>query len=288
MTARISHIATLKKHLQEARKSSQVGFVPTMGYLHEGHLSLIRASRDQGLYTAVSIFVNPTQFGPNEDLDQYPRDHDRDFELAKSAGADLVWYPAHEDLYPAGHQTMVVPGDLAHKLCGISRPVFFTGIATVVLKLFHLIKPHMAFFGEKDYQQLAIIKRMVRDFLMEIEIQGCATVREADGLAMSSRNVRLSIEDRDIALTLYRSICTARMRFLEGETDPDTIRGEILSSWPKRLELDYLEFRDPENLELVPVLTPTTRIFIGAWLDGVRLIDNASIDSTEPLTLHDT
>lgn len=279
MTLRIeSDIPALKKALAEARAAGRrIGFVPTMGFLHRGHQSLIEMSAQDGCFTVVSIFVNPAQFGPNEDLDSYPRDPEGDFQACVAAGADLVWFPSMNDLYPPDSQTMVAPGDLQKRLCGVSRPRFFGGICSVVLKFFNLIKPEKTYFGQKDFQQLAIIRRMVADFYLDIDVVGGPTVREADGLAMSSRNARLAPEDRDLALTLYRTISAARQAFAEGERDANKLSEDLKSRWPKGLDLDYLEFRDPVHLELVEVLSHDSRLFLGAWLKGVRLIDNAAV-----------
>lgn len=273
-----SDIQQLQQILAEQRaKGRTIGFVPTMGYLHEGHQSLIRLAHKAGHFTVVSNFVNPLQFGPNEDYDTYPRDMARDDRLSAEAGADLVWYPSLEDIYPAWAQTVVTPGALAQRLCGVSRPQFFGGICTVVLKFFHLIQPQQAYFGEKDFQQLAIIRRMVADFYLDVEIVGGATVREPDGLAMSSRNARLKPADRDVALTLYQCIQEARRCFAAGMRDPAELRKRLQTNWPVRLDLDYMDFRDPVNLDEVSELAADTRIFLGAWLHGVRLIDNGAL-----------
>ncbi|MDJ0842054.1 MAG: pantoate--beta-alanine ligase [Acidobacteriota bacterium] len=268
----------LRAVLSELRVAGRtIGFVPTMGYLHYGHRSLIERSRDDGCFTVVSVFVNPAQFGPDEDLDTYPADHDRDFELSVASGADLVWYPERTDLYPPESQTMVKPGALADRLCGVSRPQFFPGICSVVLRFFNLIKPDRAYFGEKDFQQLAIIKRMAADFYLDVDVIGCPLQREADGLAMSSRNARLAPEDRDLALTLYRTITEARTAYAKGERDAEALRTKLKEGWPQGIELDYLDFREPVLLEEVATLAADTRIFLGAWLNGVRLIDNDAL-----------
>lgn len=268
----------LKKILDEQRKAGRtIGLVPTMGFLHQGHLSLIERSRDEGCFTVVSVFVNPAQFGPNEDLDSYPSDLERDYELSVGAGADLVWYPQREDLYAPGCQTAVMPGALAQRLCGISRPLFFGGICTVVLKLFNLVKPEMAFFGEKDFQQLAIVKQMVADFYLDVRVIGCPTQRASDGLAMSSRNARIPAGKRDLATTLYRTLASARRAFRGGERDGVALEAQLRAQWPQGLDLDYLDFREPLLLEKVERLKADTRLFLGAWLDGVRLIDNGAI-----------
>ncbi len=270
--------AELRSAVRQARQAGRViGFAPTMGGLHQGHQSLIEAARRDGCFTVVSIFVNPTQFGPDEDFESYPRDADRDFRLAAEAGADLVWHPRTADLYAEDSPTMVAPGALAERLCGLSRPQFFGGICTVVLKLFNLIKPDRAYFGEKDFQQLTIIRKMVADFFMDIDVIGCPTVREPDGLAMSSRNAKLAPADRDLALTLWRRIERARAAFAEGCRDAAALARKLAADWPTELELDYMELREPRLLEKVETLTADTRLFLGAWLNGVRLIDNAAL-----------
>ncbi|MDI6687512.1 MAG: pantoate--beta-alanine ligase, partial [Desulfobacterales bacterium] len=183
-----------------------VAFVPTMGFLHEGHLSLIKEGRKLGDNLVVSIFVNPTQFSPGEDFESYPKDFDRDFELLRKESVDVIFYPGKNDLYQDGFQTYVELENLPKHLCGISRPTFFRGVATVVLKLFNIVRPHIAIFGSKDYQQLAVIRRMVKDLNFDIKIVGFPTVREPDGLAMSSRNTYLTPEQRINALSLYKSL----------------------------------------------------------------------------------
>lgn len=281
MTVRLeSNKTELIRLINEARSAGRtIGFVPTMGFLHKGHQSLIEASAQDGHFTVATVFINPAQFGPNEDLDTYPQDPDGDFEACAEAGADLVWYPQRADLYPETAQTMVAPGPLAQRLCGVSRPAFFGGICTVVLKFFNMIRPDKAYFGEKDFQQLAIVRRMAQDFYLDVEVVGGATIREPDGLAMSSRNARLKEDQRDIALTLWRTICSAREAYANGEREALQLKEILLAAWPDELKFDYLDFRDPINLELVDTLGSGVRIFLGCWLDGVRLIDNAAIDS---------
>lgn len=277
-----SDIAGLRTLLHQQRAMNRtIGFVPTMGFLHQGHQSLITQSREAGNFTVVSIFVNPTQFGPNEDFESYPRDPERDFQLAIDAGADIVWFPEVTDLYPKSAQTFVTPGDLAKRLCGVSRPQFFGGICTVVLKFFNIIAPDKAYFGEKDYQQLAIVRRMAADFYMDLEVVGGATVRDENGLALSSRNAKLNDAQYQRALWLSKSIAAARAAYARGERDPQTVLEHLKTSCPADgIDIDYLEFRDPVDLELVETLADDSRLFIGCWLDGVRLIDNAQI--TEP------
>jgi len=279
MTAEhISDINGFQALLDQQRSMGKtIGFVPTMGFLHRGHQSLIEASVRDGHFTVVSIFVNPAQFGPNEDLDSYPRNPEGDFQLCKEVGADLVWYPELEDLYPPGSQTMVAPGDLARKLCGISRPLFFGGICTVVLKFFNIIQPNVAYFGEKDFQQLAIVRKMAADFCLNVQVKGGKLIREDDGLAMSSRNARLRPQDRSLALTLYRTLMEAQKAYSNGQRDAGKLATQLKADWPEGLDLDYLEFREPNLLEKVETLDEHSRLFLGAWLNGVRLIDNAGL-----------
>ncbi|MEA1932827.1 MAG: pantoate--beta-alanine ligase [Thermodesulfobacteriota bacterium] len=274
-----SNVSELREIVNQQRgRNRTIGFVPTMGFLHKGHQSLIKASRDHGNFTVVSVFVNPTQFGPNEDFKTYPRDSERDFELCKAAGGDFVWFPEVNDVYPKGSDTTVIPGALAGCLCGASRPRFLSGVLTVVLKLFNIIRPDRAYFGEKDFQQLVVIRRMTADFFMDIDVKGCPTVREPDGLAMSSRNVRLKSEkERDLALTLYRIILKAREAFGNGGRDAAALKESLMSLWPFDITLDYLDFRNPISLEEESVLALDTRIFLGAWLNGIRLIDNSPL-----------
>ena len=274
-----SNVSELREIVNQQRgRNRTIGFVPTMGFFHKGHQSLIKLSKDHGNFTVVSVFVNPTQFGPNEDFKTYPRDSERDFELCKAAGGDFVWFPEVNDVYPEGSDTTVIPGALAGCLCGASRPRFLSGVLTVVLKLFNIVRPDRAYFGEKDFQQLVVIRRMTADFFMDIEVVGCPTVREPDGLAMSSRNVRLKSEkERDLALTLYRIILKAREAFGNGERDAAALKESLMSLWPFDITLDYLDFRNPISLEEESILAPDTRIFLGAWLNGVRLIDNGPL-----------
>ena len=268
----------LRKQLEAARQQGRtIGFVPTMGYLHAGHQSLIEASARAGHFTLVSVFINPTQFGPNEDLDAYPRDAEHDLRLANQSGADLVWFPDRQDLYPEGTETTVLPGSMAQCLCGISRPQFFGGICTVVLKFFNMVQPTAAYFGEKDFQQLSLIRKMAADFMLDVNVVGEPCIRENDGLAMSSRNAMLEPQDREAALSLYRALSSARTAFKNGMRDAQGLRARLVAAWPDTLALDYLDFRDPEKLQPVTTLKPNTRIFIGAWLRGIRLIDNTAL-----------
>ena len=253
----------------------RVGFVPTMGYLHEGHLALIRRARELSDFVVVSIFVNPTQFGPNEDLDRYPRDMERDRRLCRAEGVDAVFVPAVDELYPEGFQTFVTVEQVSRPLCGASRPGHFRGVATVVLKLFHIVEPDVAVFGRKDYQQLQVIRRMVRDLDLPVEIEGFPTVREPDGLAMSSRNAYLSPAERERALAIWRSIRRAEELVAGGEVSTASLAGEVRRVLEGAgLRIDYVEIRHPETLEPVERVEPEAVLAIAAFVGNTRLIDN--------------
>lgn len=262
----------------------RIGLIPTMGYLHEGHVSLVRIARERGCDTvAATIFVNPTQFGPGEDYERYPRDEERDLAILRAAGTAAVYLPGVRDVYPEGYQTFVEVEEVSRGLCGASRPGHFRGVATVVAKLFHVGKPHVAVFGEKDYQQLAVIRRMVRDLDLDIEIVAAPTVREADGLAMSSRNQYLEEEDRKAARCLSRGLFLARNLFLEGERDPTRIASAARAAVEAetRATLEYAEARDPETLS--PLTGPSDRmtILVAARVGPARLIDNITLQGGE-------
>jgi pantoate--beta-alanine ligase len=256
----------------------RIGFVPTMGYLHAGHLALIEEARRRCDQVAVSIFVNPTQFGPREDLARYPRDLPGDLAKITGAGAAVAFVPAPAVMYPPGYQTYVDVRELSQGLDGDRRPGHFVGVATVVLKLFQIVRPHLAVFGEKDFQQLAVVRRMVRDLDVPVEVVGLPTVREPDGLAMSSRNSYLAPSDRGRASALFRGLRAAQQRRAAGETSADSLvaaaRAEIL---PHVDALEYLEIRDAETLQpLSPVDRPAV-ILVAAFVGGTRLIDNQRI-----------
>jgi len=259
------------------RKQEQtIVLVPTMGYLHEGHLSLMREGKRLGDKVVVSIFVNPTQFGPGEDLSTYPRDLKRDFHLAESAGADIIFTPNEWDVYPKGFDTYIDQEKLTLHLCGLSRPGHFKGVMTVVTKLFHMVAPQIAIFGEKDYQQLAIIRRMVKDLNFDIEIKSGQTVREPDGLAMSSRNVKLSSEQRKSALALYQSLQQAQTHLLDGETRSGQLIEEATSlilSYPGTA-IDYIHVCDPDSLEDIITVDRPALMALAVKVGAVRLIDN--------------
>ncbi len=261
-----------------ARDGETLGLVPTMGFLHRGHLSLIAEAKRRCQHAAVSIFVNPMQFGPNEDLARYPRDLDGDLDKCAQAGADLVFCPDLGELYPAGFQTQVEVTELSQELCGAHRPGHFRGVTTVVLKLFNLFAPTMAVFGEKDYQQLMVVRRMARDLDVVVDVVGCPIVREDDGLAMSSRNSTLSPQDRQRATGLYRALRAARARFAAGERSPEVLTGAasvVLAEAGTRPE--YVELRDSQTLRPVAKAAAGQRLLIAAHLGRTRLIDNMEI-----------
>jgi len=262
----------------EWRVSQQVGFVPTMGYLHEGHLTLVRQARRENDIVIASIFVNPTQFGPHEDLNTYPRDLPRDLRLLEDEGVDVVFTPTSEEMYPAGFVTYVDPtGALAEQAEGASRPGHFRGVATVVLKLFEIVRPQRAYFGQKDGQQVAVIQRMVQDFNLPLQLRVMPTVREADGLAMSSRNAYLLGEDRAAARVLYKALQAGRAAFdantgarasLATKAMIDMIQAE------PRARLDYAEIRDTRDFLLKETLVAPALLLIAAHVGPARLIDN--------------
>lgn len=279
---RIYHtISETREFVRQARQAGlKVGFVPTMGYLHEGHLELMRRARAICGAVVVSIFVNPTQFGPNEDFARYPRDLERDASMAESVGADVVFNPPVEEIYPPGHCTYVDLERLTDKLCGLSRSGHFRGVATVVAKLFNIVRPDLAFFGQKDAQQVLVIKRMVADLNMDVEIITVPTVREADGLAMSSRNVYLRPEERRAALVLSRSLRAAEEAVAAGERDPAVIRrmvtGMILSE--SLASIEYAEIYSHPALEPVEVLNGPALLALAVRIGRTRLIDNTVLE----------
>lgn len=257
-----------------------MGLVPTMGALHEGHLSLIRAARADNDVVAVSIFVNPTQFGPREDLDRYPRDLEGDSVLCADAGADLIFCPSAEEMYPEPYSTWVEVEGLTDGLCGRSRPGHFRGVCTVVSKLLNICGPDRAYFGEKDVQQLAVVTRMVRNLDFPVEIVPCPTVRESDGLAMSSRNARLSPEERAQAPVLYRALRAACDRVRAGERDAAALERlirSILAEAPLG-EVDYVEIVDAGDLRPVTTLSGQTVMALAVRFGDTRLIDNVKVD----------
>ena len=254
----------------------RVGLVPTMGALHEGHLSLVRAAKIQCDLVAVSIFVNPTQFGPSEDFSKYPRNFERDQQLLEKEGVDLVFAPSVDEMYPRGAVTYVTVEGLSERLCGRSRPGHFRGVTTVVSKLFHISEPDKAFFGQKDAAQAAVIRRMVRDLNFPVEIVVCPIVREPDGLAMSSRNAYLDPQQRDSALVLYRSLSRVQEMFKAGERQISRLlsAGKEMFVQEPSVRLDYFEIVDPDTLEPVAQIAKPALVAVAAFLGSTRLIDN--------------
>jgi len=260
----------------------KVALVPTMGYFHPGHLSLMEYGRTLGGRLVVSLFVNPAQFGPQEDYGRYPRDLERDAEMARGVGVDVLYTPGVEQMYPAGYQTYVEVEGLTRSLCGASRPGHFRGVATVVLKLFNQVQPQAAIFGEKDYQQLAVVKRMSADLDLPLEIVGRPIVREPDGLAMSSRNTYLSPEERAAALCLYRALLSARELVLSGAKSREHILEavrQIIGSTP-HTRIDYLALVHPETLQEVDAIEGEARLLLAVWVGNTRLIDNTMLAET--------
>ncbi len=258
------------------RDGLRIAVVPTMGYLHDGHLTLLRRARAAADVVILTIFVNPTQFGPSEDLARYPRDLAGDLARAQTCGLDLAFCPDAGAMYPPGSQTFVEARELQRPLCGARRPGHFAGVATVVTKLFNLTRPDVAFFGEKDFQQLAIIRRMTRDLDLGVEIVGVAIVREPDGLAMSSRNVFLSPDQRQAALALSRGLAAAEARFAAGERDPAALvaAARALLDAEPAIRVDYAELRDAAELTEVTRVERPAVLALAAFLDRTRLIDN--------------
>jgi len=254
----------------------KIAFVPTMGYFHEGHLNLMREGRRLGDLSVISIYVNPTQFGPKEDLSKYPRDFERDRQLAEKVGVDIIFYPSNSEMYPDQYQTYVNVEEVTNNLCGLSRPGHFRGVTTICCKLFNMVKPHIAVFGKKDFQQLAAIKRMVRDLNMDLVIEAMTTTRETDGLAMSSRNVYLKPEERESALSLSRSLKKAKEMYGQGERHAGTIIGEVeafINQHP-HVQIDYVKICATETMRDVETLDQESVIALAVRVGTTRLIDN--------------
>ena len=271
-------IATSLDELRAARLllDGTVGLVPTMGYLHDGHVSLARRAREECDRVVASIFVNPAQFGANEDLSKYPRDLKRDLTLLEAAGVDLVWTPTPEEMYPPGFATWVEIEGLTKPLEGAARPGHFRGVTTVVAKLFNAVQPQKAYFGQKDAQQAAVIRKMARDLDFPIEIIVCPTVREANGLAMSSRNSYLSAEERQAATILFRALTAAKSAHARGERNAESLRrimSETLASEP-RAQMQYVSVADYDSLEELETVTGKTLLSMAVFMGKTRLIDN--------------
>jgi len=274
----IRDVAKMQKIcLDLRREGKRIAFVPTMGFLHEGHVSLLREGRQQGDVLVLSIFVNPTQFGQGEDFESYPRDLTRDAEMARSAGTDLIFAPEARDMYPRGYATYVNVEGLTDTLCGASRPGHFRGVTTVVTKLFTIVQPHIALFGRKDFQQLAVIQRMTADLNLPVEVVGMPIVREADGLAMSSRNVYLSPEQRQQALALIDAIRQASALACEGEVDAANIISAVTGRLNKEADLviDYVQICHGRTLEKVSTVDCDSVLLLAVYVGKTRLIDNS-------------
>lgn len=273
----LAKIADVKREIKEFKKLGRtVGLVPTMGFLHEGHMSLVDKSVNDNDVTVVSIFVNPTQFGPTEDLEAYPRDLEKDKAMLEKHGADIIFHPEPAEMYGEGFCTKVSLTGITEVLCGVTRPVHFGGVATVVTKLFNIVTPDRAYFGQKDYQQLQVIKRMVKDMNMDVEIVGMPIVREADGLAKSSRNVYLTDEDRKAGLALSKSFEVVKKLIAGGERDAKKIQSEVvgfIEGFGKN-KVDYAEIVDPEKLTSLDRINGDFVMALAVYVGRARLIDN--------------
>lgn len=273
----INSCREMQKRAESLRmEGKRISFVPTMGYLHEGHLDLMREGKRRGDCLVISIFVNPTQFGPGEDFEKYPRDFEGDEKLAAEVGVDIIFYPTAPDMYGRNYQTYVTVENVTQNLCGRSRPIHFRGVATVCAKLFNIVKPHVAVFGKKDFQQLVTIRRMVTDLDMDLEILGMDTTREHDGLAMSSRNVYLKEGEREAALSLSRGLKIARDLYESGERDAariiDAVRNNIAIH--ECASIDYISICDTETLEDIEHIDRESVIALAVRVGSPRLIDN--------------
>jgi pantoate--beta-alanine ligase len=277
----ITSIEEMKKRSRLTRSSDKsIGFVATMGCLHEGHLSLIKASIAKCDITVVSIFVNPAQFSPNEDFDSYPRNIESDKHILQSAGIDILFIPNQKDLYPKTFQTFVTVEKKTSYLCGKNRPQFFRGVATIVLKLLNITNPNIAYFGEKDWQQLEVIRTMVRDLNMDVSIVGKPIVRDKDGLAMSSRNCNLSKSERLSALTLTQALESAQTLEIKGERSAENIRAKIRETVEKKqgAKIDYISVCDPENFKEQAEIHSKVLIALAVRIGSTRLIDNRILE----------
>ena len=281
----LTTIATFR----EARRKlgGSLGLVPTMGYLHEGHLSLVRRARAENDATAVWVFVNPTQFGPHEDFERYPRNEARDTALLEQEGVDMLFFPGLEEIYPRGFSTYVDVEGVTERLEGEFRPGHFRGVATVVAKFFNIMEPTRAYFGQKDAQQVVVIQKMVRDLNMDVEIVVCPTVREPDGLALSSRNVYLNPLERQAALVLYRSLCLAQARWAAGQRDARALRQEMtdLIKAEPLAHIDYVSIAHPETLEELSRIGETGLVSLAVRIGKTRLIDNVVLGKEIPIWL---
>lgn len=277
----IKDIKEMQTRAEAFRRAGQkIALVPTMGALHEGHLSLMDYGREKADILVVSIFVNPIQFGPKEDFEKYPRDLEGDRKMTEKRGVDIIFSPDVRDFYPQAFQTYVTVDQLTQNLCGASRPGHFRGVTTVVCKLFHMVKPHLAIFGQKDYQQLCAIQQMVEDLNMDVEVIGRPTVREPDGLAMSSRNVYLSPDERISARSLSRALKEAQTLFQKGERKTDVILNHILNFIKQHsdMRIDYVKICHPRTLEEITVIEGKGVLALAVWCGATRLIDNCLLE----------
>lgn len=281
MTVILRSVADVRAWRKGLPTGKKLGFVPTMGALHAGHLSLIELARQRGDFTIASIFVNPLQFGPSEDLARYPRPIEKDRALLEEAGADALFLPAVADLYPDGASTFVVEEDVSSPLCGAGRPGHFRGVATIVLKLFNIVQPDFAVFGQKDAQQCAVVERMVRDLNMSVDIVRAPIVREADGLALSSRNLYLTSEERSAAPAVYASLQMAKAAFESGERGADALKavGQAVLSAKPGFTVIYWEVCNASSLNMMRTVGPDGALFVvAACIGSVRLIDNIGVN----------
>jgi pantoate--beta-alanine ligase len=277
-------VSSLKDlNLERENLPKPIGLVPTMGFLHEGHLSLVRESVKQCASTVVSIFINPTQFGPKEDLAKYPRDLKRDLSLLENAGADVVWCPEEAIMYPPGFQTWINVEEVTNKLEGAMRPGHFRGVATIVGKLFNAVLPQKAYFGQKDAQQVVVIRRMVKDLNFQVEIIVCPIVRETDGLALSSRNIYLSTEERKAALVLSKALKTAGAAYNNGDHDAENLRRIMLKVFNTEplAKVQYISCADPDTLDELIHVDSCALLSVAVYIGSTRLIDNLSLPCSD-------
>jgi pantoate--beta-alanine ligase len=282
MSKIITSIAKMKQFSLQAKKKDQtIGFVPTMGYLHDGHLALVKKAKEQCDIVVVSIFVNPTQFGPKEDLKKYPRDLARDKAILNKMKVDAIFYPAASSMYPIGYSTFIEVAGIQNGLCGALRPGHFRGVATIVMKLFNIVKPDVAYFGRKDYQQQTIIKKMANDLNMDIKIIDMPTIREMDGLAMSSRNKYLNSTDRKKAAILSRALRFAKELAGSGIKDTKTIKTAMVKLIKTKpgIKIDYINIVDPSTLKDIKTIRGKGVIALAAYLGKTRLIDNIEVQA---------
>jgi pantoate--beta-alanine ligase len=277
----VERISEVREIIAEQRKKGlQIALVPTMGYLHQGHLSLVKQAKQEGTFVVMSIFVNPLQFGPTEDFSRYPRDLEHDAKLAREAGVDLIFHPSVEEMYPQKNRTTVEVSELGNALCGLFRPGHFNGVTTVVSKLFHIVQPNRAYFGQKDFQQYLIIRQMVRDLNFPIEVISVPIVREEDGLALSSRNIFLTPEQRKEAVVLSQSLAEAEVLIQQGEHSVVRIEEMIRQKINKQSSgvVDYIEVRSAENLEKPETINEPVVIALAVKFGTTRLIDNRVVE----------